>query len=99
MERGTTSTTGRIYYSVEAERQARRERNRSIVIAAFIGLAIGAILATIMSPGLKPKREKNIREKLADGFNETTSDALKKLEHQYSSLKEQVEKMVNGFRG
>jgi gas vesicle protein len=99
MDRGATATTGRIYYSVEAERQAHKERNRSIAVAALIGLTIGGILASIMGPGMMPKREKNMREKIADGVSETTSDALKKLENQYNGLKDQVEKMMGSIRG
>ena len=84
----------RIYYSREAEMQAKRERAMAIAIFMSIGLVIGAMLALLFAPDEGKKSRRNILGSIEGGLDssrETTARALQKLEADFQDFRRRVE--------
>jgi gas vesicle protein len=73
----------RVYYSDEARRQVQRETAMIIAVVLALGVSIGTAIAMLFAP----KRGEEVREDIA----EVTDGAMKRLEKQFHTLREQVE--------
>ena len=73
----------RVYYSDEARQRVQRETAIILGIVLALGISIGTAIAMLFAP----KRGEEVREDLA----EATDHALKRLEKQFNTLREQVE--------
>jgi gas vesicle protein len=85
----------RIYYSQEAEQQARRQMAMGMAMFVIIGGTLGALIALLLAPnsGEKTRRE------LSKAFNEgaeasrdATQDTVHRLEKEFADLRERIEK-------
>lgn len=84
----------RIYYSREAEMQARREQTIAIILFMSLGVAIGALLAMLFSPTSGSKMRAEIASALEErlgGGRDVTQRAMERLEDQIKELRRRVE--------
>ncbi|MBZ0303827.1 MAG: YtxH domain-containing protein [Anaerolineae bacterium] len=84
----------RIYYSQEAEQQAKRQQALAVLIFTAAGVTLGAVFALLFAP----RNGEQIRRELSSTFNESadaTNDALHRLENDFSKLRQQVEDRVH----
>jgi gas vesicle protein len=80
----------RIYYSQEAEQQAKRQQALAMILFAAFGVTIGAAVALLFAP----KSGDQIRRELSSTLNEgtdTSGDTLKRLEREFSDFRDRIE--------
>jgi gas vesicle protein len=80
----------RIYYSREAEEQARRERTLLVLAAIAIGVGVGTIFALMFAP----QAGRKTREQLGDQLEQAASQGLETA----SRIREDVEQRVEAIR-
>lgn len=88
----------RIYYSRDAELQARREKVAGIVLFLSLGLGIGALLALLFAPDKGEELRKGLVGSFGDGFDtsrEATAKTLSRLESEFNDLRKRVEERIN----
>jgi gas vesicle protein len=84
----------RIYYSREAEIQARREQITMITLFLALGLGIGALLALLFAPGSGEQTRQGLTSTLEDRFDtsrEATRKTIHRLEKEFNELRDRVE--------
>jgi gas vesicle protein len=84
----------RIYYSREAEMQAKREQAVTIMLFLALGLGIGAILALLFAPSSGQEIRQGLTGTIEDGFDtsrEATKKTLHRLEKDFNELRDRVE--------
>ena len=79
----------RIYYSQEAEQQARRQMALGMTLFIIIGGALGALIALLLAPNSGEKT----RHELSKAFDagQDSHNVLQKLEKEFAELRERVE--------
>ncbi|TVR21529.1 MAG: YtxH domain-containing protein [Anaerolineaceae bacterium] len=60
----------RIYYSQEAEKQAKRERTVLALAAAIMGIGLGAVLALIFAPQSGDKTRQQIEQQAREWMDQ-----------------------------
>jgi gas vesicle protein len=76
----------RIYYSEEAEQQARRQQTLAVIIFTAFGIGIGTALALLFAPS----KGEVTRQSIAH----TGNDAMHKLEEEMAELRKRIEDRV-----
>ncbi|HLV33572.1 MAG TPA: YtxH domain-containing protein [Spirillospora sp.] len=79
----------RIYYSQEAEQQAKRQQTLAMILFAALGVTIGAAVALLFAP----KSGDQIRRELSSALEgtDTSGDTLKRLEREFSDFRNRIE--------
>ena len=83
----------RIYYSQEAEQQARRQQILIAILVASFGLTVGVVTALLFAP----KSGDKVRRDLASTIGDTadaSEDALKRMEREFADLRKAVENRI-----
>ena len=83
----------RIYYSHEAELQAKRDRILAVVLFLSLGLGIGAVLALLFAPG----SGKEVREGLLGSLEESldgSREVVNRLEKELRELRSRVDERL-----
>ena len=83
--------TDRIYYSQEAEEQAKRQRQMLASLFLMLGAGMGAALALLFAPN---DGEKN-RQYVASRGNDLAQAGIEKLGEEISHLRERVESLIS----
>jgi gas vesicle protein len=88
----------RVYYSHDAETQAKREMVAISMLALTLGLGIGALVALLLAP----TSGKKARHDLAQSMEETGHDAvdpmLRNLEEKFGELFKNIEERVTHLK-
>ena len=90
--------SNRVYYSQEAEEEAKKRLLLATVLFVGVGATIGAILALMFAPNEGEKIRRDISDSLNDGAEagrEATNNAVKRLEKQFDDLRQRVEDRIN----
>lgn len=90
--------SNRVYYSQEAEEEAKKRLLLATVLFVGVGATIGAILALMFAPNEGEKIRRDISDSLSDGADagrEATNNAVKRLEKQFDDLRQRVEDRIN----
>lgn len=85
----------RIYYSQEAEEQAKRHQVLVGVLFAAFGLTIGAAVALLFAPRSGDQVRRDLASSLHEG-SEASNDVLKRLERDFADFRKKVEDRVQG---
>ena len=91
----------RTYYSREAEMRANRERLMATVPLLVFALAIGIAIALFLAPESGEKTREELAGRVNDrleGGRDATSQALKRLEKEFSDLRHKVEDRLETMR-
>lgn len=94
-------TNQRIYYSKEAELQAKREQVIATLVFLALGLGIGAVLALFFAPRSGAEIRQGLASTLEDRLEtsrEATMKALHKLEGDFNELRQKVEQSISDRR-
>lgn len=94
-------STQRIYYSREAELQAKREQVVATLLFLALGLGIGAVLALLFAPRTGAEIRQGIAQTLEDRLEasrEATTKTLQKLESEFNDLRHKVEQNLSERR-
>lgn len=93
--------TDRIYYSYEAEQQARRERLSIAVFAAAVGVGIGTLLAILFAPQKGTETREQVADRMKDSL-EAGRDATQKIgsnaKEQATHLRDEIVERVESIR-
>ncbi|NDJ85050.1 MAG: YtxH domain-containing protein [Chloroflexi bacterium] len=84
----------RVYYSQEAEQQARREQALLMMLFLGIGASVGAILALLFAPSSGSDTRQDIASLVEDSMNQgrdATNSAFQQIEAQISDLYKKIE--------
>ena len=91
----------RVYYSREAEEQAKRERTLLTLLFMALGVSIGAVVALMFAP----RRGEELRSGLThvlegrvDSGRETTAALAKRLEGELNDFRKRVEERFSELR-
>ncbi|HEX3050797.1 MAG TPA: hypothetical protein VHP83_09105 [Aggregatilineaceae bacterium] len=92
----------RIYYSTAAQEVAEKQRRNTALTFMALGLMAGSVLSLIgvyrNRLGNPKKIGKQVSKQIEAGAD-LTNGALKKLEEQYQSLRQEVDHMISSVRG
>lgn len=83
----------RVYYSQEAEEQAKRQQALAVILFTAIGVTIGAAVALLFAP----KSGDKIRHEISESVNEgagATNDTIKRLERELGDFRKHVEERL-----
>jgi gas vesicle protein len=84
----------RIYYSREAELQAKREATVRTLLFLGIGMAVGGILALLFAPESSKGSGRDLAGTLEDAYEsgrDTAGRAMERLQRDLNDLRKQVE--------
>ena len=88
----------RVYYSHDAETQARREMTALTMLALTLGLGIGALLALLFAPSSGKKARRDLAQSMGEDWEngrDAVDPLVKRLEEKFSELLKNVEERVN----
>lgn len=91
----------RIYYSEEARQYAMQQQMLRVVLAATLGLALGAGLALLFAPESGERLRRNIASALDEGYQRGREEAegiVEELEGEYPGLRKRVEELMKRAR-
>ncbi len=91
----------RTYYSREAEMRANRERLMSTLPLLVFAMAIGIAVALFLAPESGEKTREELADRVNDrlgGGRDATSQAMKRLEKEFSDLRRKVEDRLEAMR-
>lgn len=84
----------RVYYSHDAEMQARHERTMLTILCLTLGLGIGAALAILFAPMSGKKARAELGKVVEQGWNngrEAVDPLVKRVEKEFGELQKNVE--------
>ncbi|GEM_PF-431094 len=93
-----SNNNNRIYYSREAEIQARRERMTTVMLFMVLGLGIGTAMALLLAPSSGKEIRSELSSTLEGGLDtgrEAASTTISRLEKEFAELRKRVEERVN----
>jgi gas vesicle protein len=88
----------RVYYSHDAETQAKRETIALTTLALTLGLGIGALLALLFAPSSGKKARHDLGKSMGQDWEngrDAVDPLVKRLEEKFSELLKNVEERVN----
>lgn len=92
-----TNNNDRVYYSHDAEIQAKRERAVSKIFSLAFGLGIGVVLALFLAPTSGKKARHNLAQSMSENL-ENGHDAIgpmvKQIEEKFGEMLKNVEKRI-----
>jgi gas vesicle protein len=94
MHEGGEAMNSRIYYSQEAEQQAKRQQVLIGILFAAFGLTIGAAVALLFAPRSGEQIRHDLTSSLHDS-NQGSNDILKKLEREFADFRKSVEDRIH----
>jgi len=87
----------RVYYSHDAEIQAKREIAAFTIVALALGLGIGALLALLLAPSSGKKTRHNLAQSIGENW-ENGRDAVdpmaKRIEEKFGELLKKIEERI-----
>jgi gas vesicle protein len=90
-------TEKRIYYSHDAELQARRATTITTLLRLILGVSIGAVVALLFAPSSGKKTRADLAKTVEEGLN-TGRDAVeplvKRMEDEIGDLRKKVEETI-----
>jgi gas vesicle protein len=90
-------TENRVYYSHDAELQARREMAKSTLLRLILGLSIGAVAALLFAPSSGKKTRADLAKTVEDGLNsgrDAVEPVVKRMEEELGDLRKRVEERI-----
>ncbi len=88
----------RIYYSHEAEEQAKRQQLLVVILFAAFGLAIGTALALLFAPSKGEETRRTLSHTIEDSMDagrDVSSEALHKVETELADLRKQFTQLLD----
>jgi gas vesicle protein len=88
----------RVYYSHDAETQAKRETIALTMLALTLGLGIGALLALLFAPSSGKKARHDLAKSMGQDWEngrDAVDPMVKRLEEKFSELLKNIEERVN----
>jgi gas vesicle protein len=87
----------RVYYSHDAETQAKREMTAFTMLALTLGLGIGAMLALLFAPSSGKKARRDLARSMGEDWEngrDAVAPLVKRLEGNFGELLKKVEERV-----
>jgi len=87
----------RVYYSHDAETQAKREMAAITVLVLALGMGIGALLAFLFAPFSGKKARHELAQSMGEEWKngrEAVDPLMKRIEEKFGELRKNVEERV-----
>jgi gas vesicle protein len=88
----------RVYYSHDAETQAKREMVAISMLALTLGLGIGAMVALLLAPTSGKKARHDLAESMGETGHDTVDPMLRSLEEKFGELLKNVEERLTHLK-
>jgi gas vesicle protein len=88
----------RVYYSHDAETQAKREMVALTMLALTLGMGIGALLALLFAPSSGKKARHDLAQSMGEDWEngrDAVDPMVKRLEEKFDDLLKNIEERVN----
>jgi gas vesicle protein len=88
----------RVYYSRDAETQAKREMTALTLLALTVGLGIGTLLALLFAPSSGKKARHDLAQGIGKDWEngrDAVDPVVKRLEEKFGELLKQVEERLS----
>ena len=87
----------RVYYSHDAETQAKREMIAFTLLALTLGLGIGALLALLLAPSSGKKARHDLAQSLGENWGngrDAVDPMVKRIEERFGDLLKNIEERI-----
>jgi len=87
----------RVYYSHDAETQAKREMIAFTTLALMLGLGIGALLTLLLAPSSGKKARRDIAQSMGENWKngrDAVDPMVKRIDEKFGELLKNIEERI-----